>query len=1388
MSNPIPDLSTRRFSANYRRRISFVAAFESGDAGYGLTCSRSTPAYGANVDGTVAQFPINVVRNTDRGVIIETAHAQLLSNSAFAGGFVGGDLPTGWTTTSNVSAKTVSKGLDGVLPTITFSVRYDNSASATASTIGITIESIAPLLPAGSAYCFSGSIVLNSISGASTTRLRIIQRDANSAQTTSGDPFDVLTVGVKTPFVIRSTLAATTTRLQPGLTTVVAAGAVATLSITLTGLQLEPGATPRSFILSSTGEESPQDFYPNSNLGGAVAGNPGTLPTYWSNSSMTSYRVLAVNADDSVDIETTVTATSVDKTGTLRLAVIPGSGSGTIPASAAGGEHWSTSIEATILSNAIGSTPRLNLSGRDTAGNITGNSTTVSLPATGTARVRTDIISTNPGTVSILPSITLTAAAGTTAVVQMRLKAPQANLITLVGATGLVTQPADVVSFNQPTIFSGACAIVMDAEIPEVAGDGTVFAVRFASGHLVRVFQGPNFGAAIELNGAVLASTSKPVLGSPGASRFAVSYAKGKLTIAYPEFIGGGYSTLRVASFNPAMAAAAWLGSVNGDRPSTTTIRSLAVFSNSPSNQSLPLLVKQSWGPRFFSAPFSTAAPIDIESGPVFSVPVVTVTGNSYSAYATQKGKYVARSNGGAAMSDTLPPAGSVGSVEGSPFSLKIVNRDPSKPLVLTCPTGGKIYNGAGVVVSSYTINPGRRICILSDCYSPVTKTYVRGNDNWWLYESADDLSTLSQTYEFVSIYGPTDPTNINRSTIYPPGYAQYHAGIDPVRSFSSSMEMKMNNWLQNGTPLDAAAAMRGMRDACRANYWATSVGVTTITVLPTQVIAIAFAYLGVKDAGIGTDLDHFYIKDWIRDRTEQTIAFYTAQRGAGFTSPGVWAGTATARGNHMYSAGLCAAVAAIVCDRGDFYDFALLVFKQAVEDMMSVPNYIGALVQELARAQKALQYEALALSWLVPLAEVLTRFGFDAYGYQNGALILMINFAVLAIDDPNTSLTSNRVSREQKRMKSLGINGTSTVMVQSIQEPIGFSGQTDPETGDPLVNESRVAWVWLAFRRLTTDQAPWRPSWVNRFTVYDNIYSQSIGGAQSTLYPYPLAPLVPLPPPSQLLDLSQWRLTLPTNSNSELFYNTFIYDDSKPPQLVPNPTGNAARSTAYSPPSLDGFTNAYFFSTLIGGDYETNFVAPVFGSVTTSKTLSNHTRSELRSTLHGSGASATEFRKANRPRLQQLCRVRRRPSASDDINICQIHGVDTYFLIVTLRSNGNLESGMTPPSGTGRTVATLATGVQVGDLIDITLVWGPDDVARYTVSINGDTPRSVSHATDPGWANLDVYFKSGAYHNSDPQESADYSKVVGGLLADNLVTDTAWVAIRSLSIDLLNP
>lgn len=1098
------NLSARRWQADFRAGRGYAAGQAAADPRTELLCVRDAAATASDSGGETLTFAANALRTTDRGVHVERAGEQLLTNSSLVRQGFG--LPVGWRLPAGATVQDIVQTTFRGLPALVFTVRAVNS-NGTDTTFRVDFESAAGIpIPTGREAIFHGLVQLVSSSNASQHAMRLIPRLANGTGTPD-QGVQLFAAGAVAEFRCLPVIPAEAATLHPGVSFLVPAVTTALVRIMVAGLQLEPGRTATSFIPRAAPVEQFTPRFPNPSFVGATPGTPGTLPNGWSQSTMTSFRVLAYDAaTGTLDIELTATARasaggSGDTLG-ITLNVVPPAGpAGRVPGSA--GEVIEAGILAEILSGTTDANPRLNLSARtDTGEVLAGFNTSVTISQTGVG-----LLSYSRRFASPLPSdglslglqIFMSVPQFQTRTVQLRLRTPRIDLVTVSGNTVSPIRPLDVVRVSTPARFAGASTVLIEAEQPALVAESTLLAIAFGSGHRLRLVAGPQVGLVVTPPTGPAITLLRPLYAAAGIVRLALSYAAGQVSIGFSDACEGDSATAAVPGLDPATVTDVWLGSDDGANGMTTVIRRIEVDVGARSASHLALLTRDAWAARSFVQPrIGVRAPAlsDVQG----YVPSRTEVVGPTHTYGPIGNKYLFRRNGGNAMNDTLPPANSVGSVEGTPVRLNIVN-DDVVPLSITS-AGGLIYPPSGTLpytlapVSALVIPPGQRALVCADGYNPATQQWQANNENWWYVIRDDDLAALPQEYAFASIYGPPDPANPNRSIIFPPAFAAYNADIGPPRQLAAAAVKQMNRWLLYGNQVDATRGLRFLYDACAADYWKVSTGITTITQLKTQINSTGFPYLGLRDCGAGTPEEHAVIRRWFEDRTDQTIAFFTAQRAQG---------TSTGSANHYYAAGLAAALASQISDRNDYLQFAIDVFIFAMEEAHSIPNRTGSLLLEMRRAEKSLQYQFLAMTQLLPLAEILERNGFDAYGYLDGQLIQCINWSMEAVENPVL------VKNEQARLVALGLPWSLGITV-SDQLPIGFGQDTDPISGEPLFNESRVAAMYLAYRRLTDAQAPWRPLWTPRFQVYDNIYNGAIGGGQSYLYRFPGIALPEIP------------------------------------------------------------------------------------------------------------------------------------------------------------------------------------------------------------------------------------------------------------------------------------
>ena len=1093
MPTPTPNLAGRRWQANFATDRGFVAGAASAAPRSLLACVRAGAATATDRDGNAVSFASNALRATNRGVLIEAAAEQLLSNSTLSAAEVD-EPPAGWRFPAGAVVNNVVRSTYKGLPAITLDITLTNS-TGTAASIRVDFEPTAGItIPADRVATFHGTAAIISSTNSSIHEMRLIPRLAGGSATADQGRTAIALVA-PAEFKSQPLIDPDAVALFPAVTWVVAAGTTSTVRLFVAGLQVERDVT--SFIPRTPALEMRDPRYPNPLLLGAVPGDPGTLPDGWSLNTMTAARVLADNGD-SLDIELTATARptagpSGDILGILLNVAPPGGPDGLIAGTA--GDLFEAGIEAQFVSGPSDAAPRISLTAREVTGVVvSGFSTSQAITNTGAIAPVTRRF-TNPlpsGGLSIALSILLSVPQSQTRTVVLRIRRNvRVDVITTSGGTGTAARPLDVVSITDPARFSGASTITIEAEQPALVEGATLLTLLFASGYRLRLVAGTQVGAIVTPPTGPDVSLLRPLYAAAGVIRLVLAYSSGTVRIGFGDACEGDAAELSIAGFDPATVTGVWLGSNNGQDGMTTVIRALDVRAGAAAVSGLAQRTRSAWFARTFVQPVAGVRGPDILSVPGYTPSSVESPGASVT-YAPVGNRYIVRSNGGAAMNDVLPAADTVGAIEGAPVRLQIINNDVV-PLNITS-AGGLIYPPGYTLpyaldpITTLVIPAGQRALICADGYNPATQVWETDNFNWWYVLRPNNLASLDDTYEFLSVYGPPDPSNPNRAIIYPPSYCAYNADIGPPRAVSLQAVRQMNLWLLRGSQYEAARGLRFIYDACAADYWRVSIGNTTITQLKTQINNTGFPYLGLRDAGIGTPEQHHVIREWFRDRTDQTIAFFNQQEALG---------AATGRGNHGTAAGLAASVAAQILNRADYFEWAKQVFIRAMDELASIPGNVGAFYLEMRRADKALQYQFLNLTNMIPLAENLERMGFPAYAYGGGLLIQAINWSMAAIEDPSI------VTDEQDRLIALGAPWSQGV-VSAEQQPIGFGSDTDPISGEPLPNESRVAATYLAYRRLSTAQAPWRPTWASRYAVYDNVFNGTIGGAQTYLYRFP--------------------------------------------------------------------------------------------------------------------------------------------------------------------------------------------------------------------------------------------------------------------------------------------
>ncbi|MDP3293665.1 MAG: polysaccharide lyase family 7 protein [Nevskia sp.] len=208
-------------------------------------------------------------------------------------------------------------------------------------------------------------------------------------------------------------------------------------------------------------------------------------------------------------------------------------------------------------------------------------------------------------------------------------------------------------------------------------------------------------------------------------------------------------------------------------------------------------------------------------------------------------------------------------------------------------------------------------------------------------------------------------------------------------------------------------------------------------------------------------------------------------------------------------------------------------------------------------------------------------------------------------------------------------------------------------------------------------------------------------------------------PSPAEVLNFTNWRLTLPINSAGG---TSGLAGDISPMQLI-------------GPP---GYSSKFLYTDASGAVV---FNAPSNGATTTPGEGSDNTRTELRELYKLSGP--TEWTNGVGGTLTASCRVDRTPIDRKSVIIGQIHARGPILLLLTYDEAQRAVRAKfyNSPNGSAATTVQVASNIGIGDRIDYRIQWIGSNIS---VTVNG---RTVNRQTASSWNRVGVYFKAGAYN-----------------------------------------
>lgn len=1139
--SPIPAYYTPKLPVlvhlDFQNNKTFAGRLNTSTASAALTCVRSAPVTVEDANGNAQTFDANVPALNYRGLLFNPATQQLLNNSKMLGGTLGltssgGAWPPGFSTQGSPNTVELISFDDYQGWPSTVAEIYVNNTDTVDHTYKVLLEP-SNTLTATVADVFTLSAIIGIVSTDLANpqfSIRITPRDS-SGNTIVGVS-DARTAAPSTGFSrisVSMTMPASTVKVDPCLSFVVPASTAGRIRFRIAAPQFEKQAAPTAFLPTwpSAYSYTEKDTWPAP--GGATVG--GALPSGWNSTGFTSVSVTDVGSD-----YVTVTLNATNATGTSTSANIRLTPSVNAALAAASGETWMASGEFTVLSASTGTSPRLSMAGLNASGSST-ESNAVNLPLTGTNVVYSTFTFANGATAYARSQVTVTvpASSSISVVIKMRNLSLKKRALSVTG-TGQLTRDADAISLTSATLTSviPSRTVVFGTYMAAPVGNATWLTMTFGT-KVVKIYGGAKIGVVVTDGGTEVGRVEQAV--APyvfGRMRTALSWSAGSLELALPVNVGDFRKTLTlsVAGLDPTALSAVTLGTGGGP------MRWLKFLRGSRSGPALAYEVQQSWAHPTVKSPRADISGDDImtaanwaptypsslaallpDKGRLFSPTWASSTQNIALFTGVSNGAFKIQVDGGAftsvgpidltsvttfsgvasAVTSALAAAGLgatcswyvsrfsiTSNTTGAGSSISYPKppssgTDLSVLMRITELDGAGISNG--VASCTYATIPG------SDLDPPQSSDYLVLPDAGVTYET---LGTVRPSYtipvdiKLPSKYGPTSPDNLTRSRVDPCWNAIYTQQVDIYRKFQSYVVKAAASWLTG----DRDAARAGLKLLYQFAQAGAFLGVKNETgyfvAFGQTGCAFAQAYAVLRNAG-GTTQQHATIRAWLEAMVQQAIPHVDHLASNGSNS---------GKNNHHYWKTCFIVLVGCILNNETYMQRGVDCIKRA----LAGANPSGALPAEIARADHGALYSVFACIPLAMMAETLLATGlFDAYSYAGGQLKTVFNFAVNVVADPNL------VVAEQTWMTTHGYS--STVVVPLLGEsggilPVPYQGGG---TGEEVPQESSVAWILLPYRRMTTADAPWRPTWASRWDVYDDTFSTSMGGGVADIYVDPL-------------------------------------------------------------------------------------------------------------------------------------------------------------------------------------------------------------------------------------------------------------------------------------------
>jgi len=281
------------------------------------------------------------------------------------------------------------------------------------------------------------------------------------------------------------------------------------------------------------------------------------------------------------------------------------------------------------------------------------------------------------------------------------------------------------------------------------------------------------------------------------------------------------------------------------------------------------------------------------------------------------------------------------------------------------------------------------------------------------------------------SVYEKGDPTN---SHVNAGAQSTYNKGMAPLWAFVKYVSAEATSYEQSSDKQAAMCAVGALSGWASAGALQHLDSRTARLNFGRNLAGIALAYKKVR--GTATPDQKASIDSWLKGLGQMTTTVFDGDQ------------TKTPMGNLRYWNGLGAAAVGDVVDDTKLFDWGM----EALRIGLCQADADGALPLEMARGQKALDYQTYATSALVMLAKLSKEHGQAPEQMCGGALGRIVTFTVAASKNPGKIEAKSHVAPAGASVN--GAPGAGLAWLKAYQSSFGpiVGAPANPQADDPFL------------------------------------------------------------------------------------------------------------------------------------------------------------------------------------------------------------------------------------------------------------------------------------------------------------------------------------------------